>query len=457
MWRCYLGDTMTGAISQEVDVPGFTWSVTVSDATFQVGRDKEKGVGEDDAGRVSLQLSSLSARNPSELCAMLMPYKRSLCLVWEDRHGNSFPVVWGAIGPRTDTLTETEFDLVSPLELLESRFLVREGVFGAVKGMTDVTVPDEWERRDDGYHKGATVSHKGHEWESLVDDNKDEPGKSDKWEDKGAVRGPQKGGFTLDEIAFSGMSFRGIASEVGRLCTSEKPGGALPIDWTYLGEKGSHERTYDGFDVGNNSCADVFRKLSNVIGGPDIQLRPYMSDQGHVRVKLVAGSDADVYVGQGVVHGLTFVKGRGGNVENVRVDWNGPVMRVYATGSGQDEGQLCHLSEDTSLCSIVDPWPLVEEHYSDPDADSGELLEDHADAELETMRMPQMQASFEMVMDDPSVPCIGSIWPGELVELYLGGFPTLPDGAYTLRVMEMSGDDTSRVSVVCRQENSPIY
>lgn len=458
MWRVYLGDTMSGALTQPIDVPGFTWTVSVSDATFNIGRDKEKGVGEDDASGVNLPMSSVPARTVAERCSMLMPYKRSLLLAWEDRYGRLFPVCWGAIGPRTDTLDETSFDLVSPLELLDSRFLVREGTFGAVSGMTDVSVPDEWEPdRENGYREGATVQHNGREWKSLVDDNHDEPGTSDKWEDQGPVVGPQPATFTRDTIYFSGMSLRGIASEVGRLCTDAKPGGALPIDWSYLGEAGGHERTYDGFDVGNDSCRDILEKISNVIGGPDIQLRPYMSDEGHVRVKLIAGSDADAFVGQSVVHGLSFVRGHGGNVENLSVDFNGPVMRVYATGSGTDEAKICHLAEDLSLCRMGDPWPLVESHYNDSDADSGELLSQHAQAQLESGDVPQMQVRFDMDLNDATVPPVGSIWPGELVDLYVEGFPTLPDGTYTLRVMEMSGNDTSTVSVITRQEVAPIY
>ena len=456
-WLTYLGDTMTGALSRTVDVPSFTWTLSVSDSTLTIGRDRDKGVGETDGGGVRLRYSQLGDLGPEALCAEIMPLKRSMCLVWVDRHGVQWPVVWGAVGPRADDLTETSFDLLSPLELLASRFVAREGAFGAVEGMTDVSAPEEWEAREGGYREGATVQHGGREWESLADDNTDEPGKSGKWEDKGPVRTPQPGRFTADEIHLSGMSLRGIACEVGRLCTDAKPAGQLPIDWTYLGEAGGHERTYDGFDVGNNSCADVLRKIANVIGGPDIQFRPYMPDPTHVRLRVCAGSDADVFVGQSTVHGLSFVMGRGGSVENVHVDWGEPVMRVYATGSGTDEGQLCHLSEDLSLCRMRDPWPLVETHYSDTDADSGRLLGEHSDAELEASSRPQMQVSFEMDMNDPTVPTVGSIWPGELVDLYLEGFPTLPDGTYRLRVMEMSGDDTSRVSVITRQEAAPVY
>lgn len=455
-WRVCLGDTMTGLLAQSIDVPGFTWSVSVSDSTFSTGRDKDKGVGEDSAGGLNLPWSAIPADDPSERCHMLMPLKRSVCLIWDDG-SREFPVAWGAIGPRTDTYTETSFDLISAMELLDSRLLVREGAFGAVSGMTDVSVPDEWDPNSEGgYREGATVQHDGHEWESLVDDNSEEPGHGDKWEDLGPVVGPQPATFTRDAVSFSGMSLRGIASEVGTLCTSRKPSGQLPIDWTYAGEGGGHERTYDGFDVGNNSCADVLRKLANVIDGPDIQFRPYLADETHVRLRLVAGSDSDVFIGQSATHEFAFMP-HGGNAENVKVDYANPVMRVYATGSGTDEAKLCCLSEDMTLCSMTDPWPLMEYHYNDSDADSAQILRGHADAELEATSRPLMQVSFDVHFNDPSVPPPGSMWPGEMVVLHVSGFPSLPDGPYRMRLMEMSGDDTDKATLLCRPLEAPIY
>lgn len=395
-WVVCLGDTMTGLLAQRIDVQGFTWSVTVSDSTFSVGRDKDKGVGEDSAGGINLPWSAVPARNASERCQMLMPLKRSVCLLWDDGH-RELPVAWGAIGPRTDTYAETSFDLISAMELLDSRFIVREGAFGAAEGS-----------------------------------------------------------FTRDAISLSGLSLRGIASEVGVLCTARKPAGQLPIDWQYVGEAGAGERTYEGYDVGNNSCADALRDIANVADGPDIQFRPYLADETHVRLRMVAGSDSDVFIGQSVTHDFSFMP-HGGNAENIRVDYASPVMRVYATGSGTDEAKLCHLSEDMALCSMTDPWPLMECHYNDSDADSSPVLGGHADAVLDASGRMLMQASFDVHLNDRSVPPPGSIWPGETLDLHVAGFPSLPDGTYRMRLMEMSGDDTDRVTLLCRPTEAPVY
>lgn len=407
MWRCFLGDTMSGALANEIDVPQFSWTVSVSDATFRTERDK--GVGAGEGGGLKLPWTQIPARDASERSSMVMPLKRSMMLAWVDSDGIVSPIVWGAIGQRTDTWLDTSFDLLGPMALLESRLMSREGTFGAVQGQTQ---PSEGEEA-------------------------------------------KPGTFTQDTVFFDGMSLRGIACEVGELCTSFKPGGELPIDWQYLGEKGTHQRTYKGFDAGNNSCADILDKIANVSGGPDIQFRPYMAESGRVRILFLAGNDGELHMGQSSVHSLSWFPG-GGSLQDLQVDFSTPAMRVYATGSGTDEAKLCHLSEDLSLCETSDPWPLVEEHYNDSDVDNGPLLEKHADAELGAYSVPLFQVTGYVDFADPDVPAPGTIWPGEAADVSISGFPTLPDGTYRLRLMEMSGDESTRAKLVFRAEPNPV-
>lgn len=408
MWRCYLGDTMSGQIAEEIDVPAFSWTVTVSDATFRT--EKDKGVGIDEAGGLKLSWGQLAARSVGERTSLVMTLKRCMVLGWEDADGIFFPVVWGAIGNRSDTWLDTSFDLLSPMALLENRYLSREGTFGAVSGMTEPSDEDEE---------------------------------------------PQKGAFTRDTVFYDNMSLRGIACEVGSLLTDAKPGGLLPIDWQYAGEKGTHQRTYKGFDVGNNSGADILEKIANVSDGPDIQFRPYMADGNHVRLMFTAGTDGELNIGQSTVHSLAWFPG-GGSLQDIQIDFSTPVMRVYMTGSGTDEAMLCHLAEDLTLCTTTDPWPLIEEHVNDSDVDNGALLRNHADAELYAYSSPLFQLSGYVDFADPDVPEPGTIWPGEMVDVWIQGFPTLPDGTYRLRLMEMAGDETTRAKLTFRAEPNPI-
>lgn len=396
-WRCYLGDTMTGLVDRPIDLPSFSWSVTVSDSSLATNKDK--GAGTEDWSGVTVPWTAISDPDAASRASSLSTLRRSLTLFWAEdgEQGLGTPVLWGSLGTRTDTWLDTSFSLDSALTLLASRYLVNEGEFGA---------------------------------------NAD--------------------GTTSGTIRLENLSYRGIMCELIRRCTSAKPGGELPIDLNYAGEAGTRAREYTQYDIQNNSCADLIENLCNVINGPDVQFRPYLADANHVRLDFLAGSDGDVYLGQGTVHTLTCFPG-GGTIQELTVDHASPVMRVYATGSGDDEAQICHLSEDLSLVTAADPWPLVETAYSDSDTDTLSVLVAHADAQLAGNCRPLCQISGEVDFDDPRVPRPGEIWPGEQVDLALDGFPTLPDGVYRCRLMQMSGDQSSVATLKFDIMDDPVY
>ena len=236
----------------------------------------------------------------------------------------------------------------------------------------------------------------------------------------------------------------------------------MPIDLPYLGETGIHERTYEAWDVQNLSGRDILQKLAGVIGGPDMQFRPYLADSRHVRWRFLAGSDADVYLGQDTVHVLSYARGQHSSIEDLRIDYLGPEHRIYATGSGSDKAQMTHMVEDLSLVRQMDPWPLREAAWSDTDADNWPLLRDHAAAQLAAAGRPLMQISGSMHVDalgagDRPLHPLGSMWPGERVDLDIQGFPTLEDGTYECRLMQMSGDQSDRVDLVFDVMANPYY
>lgn len=397
-WTCYLGDTMTGLIDCPIDISSFSYTITVSDSSMSTTRDR--GVGEDSASGLSVNWSAVPGSTPAARAAQLASMKRFMCLCWGDEENpNSpgIPILFGAIGQRTDSWLDTSFDLLSMYELLSNRYLVQEGTYGTGDNST-----------------------------------------------------------TKSSIRLERLSYRGIAATVGDMCTNQKPSGQLPIDWNYIREGGTRAREYKGFDIQNNSCAKLIENITNLIGGPDIQFRPYLSDDSHVRINFLAGSDSDQRLGQKAVHRLTCFPG-GGTLQNISIDHDGPVMRVYASGSGTDEAQICHMSEDKTLLSGNDPYPLVESVYSDSDTDNPSVLKQHSDAMLEANCRPIMQISGEIDFNDEDVPNPGSLWPGEMVELDIEGFPSLPDDVYRMRLMQISGDQSSKAKLKFDIYEDPVY
>lgn len=405
-WSLNLFDAMTGLLAEPIDVPSLSWSLTVAGCALRTSRDES--VSEGSATGLELPWSAVPGADRAARARALASWRRGLVLL---RDG--IPVVAGLVGDRTDGALDTSFDLVSPMDLLGRRYLMEEGAFGAVGGMTDPAGEDEK---------------------------------------------PKRGTFTRSTIAYRDRSLRAIVADIVRRCTEGKPGGYLPVDYNYIDEKGGHERTYEGWNVANSSAAKLIEEITAVDGGIDVQLRPYLADASHLRWSLEAGSDgAPLLEGGSPMPTLTsFRGGSGGTLHNVRVAWSGPTMRVYGTGSGQDEGTICHLSEDLSLCERRDPWPLVEATLSDTDWDSGALVRSHADAELAVSRRARWQLAGDVSASDPSNPVRpGAVWPGQPVGVVLEGFPSLPDGTYRLRLLEMSGDLTDQVSLTFDVELDP--
>lgn len=402
-WRAYVVDTISGQLLCPIDLPNFSWSVSVADSSLSTT--KSKGVGQDEVSGLKVPWTAVPANSPGERSRLLAPDRRSIALCWtspldsEDAIGT--PILCGLIGQRKDGPLDTDFSLTSIYGLLGDRYLVREGVYGTANGST-----------------------------------------------------------STDVINFNNLSLRAIAAEAGWLCTNAKPGGGLPIDWHYRGEKGSHQREYDSWDIQNLKCSDVWDKIANVENGPDMQLRPKLSGDT-IRFDFLAGSDVDPNIAQDTIIELSSSP-YGGTLENMTIDHLGAVHRVYASGSGTDKAQLCHLSEDLRLVSgDHEPFPLREMTYSDTDAADANLLRQHVDGVLAANHAPLMQIKGELHANDVSVDGtplhpLGSFWPGETMRLDIQGFPSLSDGVYECRLMQMSGDQSDKVSLIFDAMEDPM-
>lgn len=390
-WRPYLTDVHTGLLGAPIDLPSFSWSMDVNDSSLSTT--KSKKVGLDQVQNVTVPWDTIPGGTPRERYEAIEEGHVGLCLMWE-RDGHQTPILWGAISGREDSYESASFTVESVYSILGDRILCREGAF--------------------------------------------------------------KTGTSTDTIAFTGMSMRGIASEVGYLCTNCKPGGELPVDWQYRGESHQrrsgedstiHTRRYEAWNVGNQTGKQVLDKLAHVIDGVDMTFRPYLADSQHVRLRFTAGTDSDLYLGQDRFHSFTSWRS-GGTLENVKATYNSPTQRVYATGAGQDQATLTTLAQNLTTLTTITPMLLRESTLSDTDVTDLNLLKQKAQDSLDANRRSVIQLEGDYYCDDENTPDMGNLWPGELIQLHLADYPTLPDGVYTLRVMQMRGDASSKIHLL---------
>lgn len=253
--------------------------------------------------------------------------------------------------------------------------------------------------------------------------------------------------FAADrQIAFRGRDLGSIAQEVVKVALT-KPGGSLPITFDPV-RSGTHERTYQAFNVANLQVSDVLEKIANVIGGPDIDFRPYVVDAKHFAWHMHTGTQTDPWIGQGTVHSWEVGSP---DVETLTGDYSAAFTahRVYGVGGGQDVGTVVTRVGvgDTAGVTLPPDWPLREAVHSNSDVDGAEKVGVlRAGAEGMLLNYPILQPQL-VVRADGSTP-LGTFWPGELAEVSVMGHSVLADGTHTLRILGMSGSNSRSVSLV---------
>ena len=406
-WVTFLTDAHTGQLLFPLDIPSFSWEATINDSSLSTT--KKRNVGKDEVQSLTIPWSALPAVSQRQRFEMLEPGRKGLALFWknsEDEENNRLgtPILWGVMSNRSDDWDSTSFTLDSVMSVLSQRFLAEEGKF--------------------------------------------------------------KQGYSPTNLIYQGMSYRGILSEVGYACTNLKPGGGLPVDWSYRGEKhvrqpgqnaDVHTRTYPTWNVANQSGKQIFEKICQLDDGPDIQFRPYLDqDETHVRLRFESGSDENPDLSQDIVQSLTCWNG-GGTFENVKVSYTTAVQRVYATGAGQDALTTTAFVEDLSTVLGSQNVLLRELAVSDSQCEDDNLLRQEALAELNASKYPLMQISGDVHFNDAAVPQPGSFWPGQIVNLDLQEHPTLPDGTYRMRLMSMRGNTSDACTLTFDATPVPYY
>lgn len=395
----YLTDVHTGLIGSKIDLGSTSWNLSVNDSSLSTIKSRKVGV--DEVSQVDVSWDAVPGNTPRQKYESIEPGRKAIAgfsLTDDDiaRGNMGVPFIWGAITNHSpDTRSGTSITLSSVYAILDNRYVIREGDFTNNRAK--------------------------------------------------------------NLLGYSGMSMRGLAAEVGYICTNQKPGGSLPVDWNYRGEKhitkpgensNLHTRNYWAWNVQNLSGADVFDKLAGVSDGVDMQWRPYLADDNHVRLSFVAGSDEERYLAQAgrPLHLHSF--NGGGNLSKPSVAYAQPIHRWYGTGAGEDAEILTYSAEDLSLIRGSGQYMLRESAFSDSDDDRLELLKPAVDGKLDAWRTPIMQLSGTINLNDEGIPQLGLLHPGELVYVDLYDFPSLPSQTYPMRLMNMSSNGGNTVNVV---------
>lgn len=519
-WRHYLIDTMTGQLEQEIDIPSFAWSHSVADSAFATT--KQHTWGDDSIDNIELPWNQIRGRTANDRAKMLAPYKRGIVSFWrsglEAEGSPGLPILGGALGVRTSTRRDVSMPYVSMLGLLESRYLVHADKFGkgpkhtskswyefnnlsyralacaviqeCMAGKPGGTLPidlpylgehgthrlpdlNEDEEMEQEESKARTEADKAaekarHDAEVARQKKWDTDEKARETREKNQIKAIADKKRRQEEEKKRVAAQNQRKSEERARRDAEKRRHEAETKRIESAEKAREDAIktstrvrYFDYNVANHSCADILRSIAGQTDGPDMQFRPYLTEDGqHVRWRFLAGSDGDVHLHQDRQIGFASYQDVPGTIENLSVDRAAPVMRVYGVGAGSGTGAICHLAEDLRLTCTRDPWPLVERVMSDSALESYPTLQSSTIAMLQANSIPLMQIKGEIdayqTVEGVPIHPLGSFWPGETCILHIRDFPDLPDGDYAARLMQMSGNQTGRVQLIFDVMADPI-
>lgn len=295
------------------------------------------------------------------------------------------------------------------------------------------------------------------------------------------------------ELAYRNMSLGSIAREVVKVAQN-RPGGVLPIRYpvlegvpgnlpecqtedgnncywnaatrgngkgssfyringvtTYVDNpKGTHERTYKGFNLSNIFVDDVLTKLSEVINGPDIMFRPRLVASNQLVFDMVYGTEKDPRLPQtsDVVFDTT-AQYHGVSELRVVVTGSYQTHRVFATGAGQDEGTLIRMAQN--LDPTKTGYPFLESVYDSGDSENADVVLNHARGNLQQNTANLLEMSMKVSAE--GLYPLGSYQVGDVVQIITKGWVSLSDGAHKARVLNINGDSSTSVNLSLQTED----
>ena len=221
-------------------------------------------------------------------------------------------------------------------------------------------------------------------------------------------------------------SLWGIATDI---LTNAKARNPIPLDIPSFTPQTTNVRNYFGYDL--TSAGQRLQELTQVIGGPDILLKPYFFDNNHIHHNSMVGTPTLLTSGNPI-----FFDYPGGILEILEsTDASGQSTVTFEKGNGVEYAMMWARSIDTTLTSAG--WPLLESSdISHSDVTEQTTLQQWADGTQALNGRGVTTYSVTAKMDDPNSP-FGSFDPGAIGNYNIQDHDWLPDGLLTQRIIGM--------------------
>lgn len=227
-------------------------------------------------------------------------------------------------------------------------------------------------------------------------------------------------------------------------------GGDLPIvlpsDADLGGAGATHVRTYPGHELA--WTGERLKQLTEVEGGPEIQFVPRRrsDDPRYLEWLMRIGVTPSMELSQtGApwVFDHTVPKGPVTSL-SVKTDGSQQAFRSWASGQGDAESKMIGRAEDLTLVDAG--WPLLENEVTSQD---NVILLDtlNAVAAEDVARGARPLRSYSLKVNRDARPNVGQYRPGDYARIRVAAHDFLPDGDIDVRILGLSGDTSSGITV----------
>lgn len=250
--------------------------------------------------------------------------------------------------------------------------------------------------------------------------------------------------------ATSGRALPDIAVAIVRQMMGH-PSSKLPIDLPAAYVGGDSTRTYYGYDAG--LVGDRLKELIEVVGGPDIMFKPYLTDDQHIRWRMVTGGDEDSpYIAAEGRQRFEYSAPENG-ITGLTIDEDSAnmVSRQFVMGgkaTDDDNSVLAGQAFDTYLTDMG--WPLLEAVDDRNTVKVLATLDGYAQEMAMQGRQPVETWTVKFARNER--PYLSSYDVGDWADLNIVNHPWIEDGTYEMRIVGLAGDATDETVDVTFQE-----
>lgn len=266
------------------------------------------------------------------------------------------------------------------------------------------------------------------------------------------IRWVLAGRIIAQNMNLTNLSLGSIAWRIVDETCSIKPGAGLPVVHGSPDQETGHQRTYERWNLSNNSVDKRLTELSGVVDGPDIMFRPEWANDEHTLIQwsMVHGTEDRPPIAQSWTADIDTTAPRSGVLDiKVKSEAAHIVTRVWATGSGEGEGVARTYVED--LSSLADRQPFLEKVISETDQGDVEKLRAKASGELAASKRMLDQVDLTIRADSVKHP-LGLWHVGDTCNVTLAGWVSIPDGMHPMRLLKASGGLDEKVSLEFQED-----